>query len=107
MEAAWKHSEALGLKPEDYITMDCAMVARRHELNYLVPTFEGDQLIVCTWIINNDGKYTSRREYQIFRKKDNKTVFRGATDWVCIRLNDGKLYPMPKEFIEAYQPTNM
>jgi len=107
MEAAWRHSESLGLKPEDYIAMDCAMVARRHELNYLVPTFEGDQLTICTWIINNDGKYRSRREYQILRGKDNKTVFRGATDWVCIRLKDGKLYPMPKEFIDAYQPTNM
>ena len=75
MEAAWRHSEALGLKPEDYIAMDCAMVARRHELNYLVPSFEGDQLIVCTWIINNDGKYRSRREYQIFRKKIIKLFF--------------------------------
>ena len=44
MEAAWRHSDTLGLKPEDYIAMDCAMVARRHALIYLVPTFEGAQL---------------------------------------------------------------
>ncbi len=107
MDAAWAHSGALGLKADDYINLGFAMVARRHELNYQAATFLDDRLIVGTWIITNDGKFRSRREYQILREKDGITVFRGATDWVCIRLNDGKLRPMPTEFIQAYQPTNV
>ena len=107
MDAAWSHSGTLGLKAEDYTGLGFAMVARRHELNYQAPTFLGDRLIVGTWIVTNDGKFRSRREYQIVREGDEKTVFRGATDWVCIRLEDGKLCPMPTEFIQAYQPTNV
>ena len=107
MDTAWAHSSALGLKAEDYTELGFAMVARRHELNYQAPTFLGDRLIVGTWIVTNDGKFWSRREYQIIREGDEKTVFRGATDWVCIQIENGKLYPMPTEYIRAYQPTNV
>jgi len=86
MEAAWAHSGKLGLRIDDYTRLGFAFVARRHELNYLAPTILHDRLIVGTWIVTNDGKFRSRREYQIMRENDGKTVFRGSTDWVCIRL---------------------
>ena len=107
MEAAWAHSGKLGLRIDDYTRLGFAFVARRHELNYLAPTFLHDRLIVGTWIVTNDGKFRSRREYQIIRENDGKTVFRGSTDWVCIRLETGKPSVMPAEFIQAYQPTNV
>ena len=107
IDVAWAHSTSLGLGPKDYMNIGYAMAARRHELNYLAATLLGDHLIIGTWITMTDNKYKSRREYQIIRESDEKTVFRAVTDWLCIKIEHGKLAPMPPAFIEAYGPTNV
>jgi len=43
-EAAWGHSQALGLNWEKYTELNRAMVAHRHEVDYLAATFCGDRL---------------------------------------------------------------
>ncbi len=107
IDAAWSHSTALGFNMSEYTALGYAMVARRHELNYQGATFLGDQLNIGTWITITDNKFKSRREYQIIREGDGKTVFRAATDWLCIKIENGKLAQMPIEFIKAYKPTNV
>ncbi len=103
-EAAWAHSVALGIGLTEFKNLDRAMVARRHELDYLLPCQLGDELLVGTWITRNDRKLSLERRYQIIRPADNKTVFAGLTHWVCVALSTGKPKRMPPEFIGAYQP---
>lgn len=103
-EAAWAHSIALGIGLEEFQNLDRAMVARRHELDYLLPCQLGDELLVGTWIISNDRKLSMERSYQIIRAADRKTVFTGRTHWVCVALSSGKPRRMPAEFIAAYLP---
>lgn len=101
---AWNHSEKLGMDWQAYEREGKAMVARRHELDYLAAAFEGDRLKVATWIIENDQKVSLLRAYQIIREADGKTLMRARTRWVCMDIKLGKARRMPESFIEAYQP---
>lgn len=99
---AWHHSQALGMTIERYHELNAGCVARRHEIDYLAATFAGEQLIVGTWIEENDGRLSMWRAYQIIRPSDGRTVLRGRTHWVCIDMKTGKPRRQPPEFIEAY-----
>jgi acyl-CoA thioester hydrolase len=101
---AWSHSQSLGLGFEDYERCGCGCVARRHELDYLAPTFAGDELLLATFIDENDGKLSMWRGYQIIRAGDGKTVLRGRTHWVCVDLKSGRPRRQPPEFVQAYRP---
>lgn len=101
---AWAHSVSLGLSMDDYRRLGCGCVARRHELEYLAPTFPGDELLLATWVHENDGRLSMWRRYQILRPKDRRTVLRGQTHWVCVDLASGKPRRMPAEFVERYRP---
>lgn len=103
-KVAWAHSVNLGLSFETYEKLGAGCVARRHELDYLVATFAGDELMLGTWIAECDAKFTMWRAYQIIRAGDGKTVLRGRTQWVCVDLKTGKLQRMPPEFVKGYQP---
>ncbi len=105
MKAAYEHSESLGLSVHDYLSIGVAMVAKRHEINYLSATFINDNLIVGTWIATNDNRFRSMRKYQIIRMDDQKTILRAETDWVSLNIKNGKPQRMPDEFIRGYQPT--
>lgn len=99
---AWEHSRHLGLDWPAYERLGQGMVARRHELDYLAPSFEGESLLLGTWILYTD-KLTIRRAYQFIRPADGAVLFRGRTLWVCVDLKTGKVRRMPAEFQEAYR----
>ncbi len=99
---AWAHSTALGLDMEAYKRLNAGCVARRHELDYLAPTFAGEELVLATWVHENDGRLSMWRRYQIIRLRDAKTVLRGQTQWVCVDMLSGKPKRQPPEFLAAY-----
>lgn len=103
-QVAWAHSRSLGLSMADYRRLGCGCVARRHELEYLAPTFQDEDLLLGTWVQENDGRLSMWRGYQILRLRDEKTVLRGRTHWVCVNLATGKPQRMPPEFVAAYRP---
>ncbi len=103
-QVAWGHSVSLKLGFADYERLNAGCVARRHEPDYLAATFNGDELLLGTWIAECDAKLTMWRAYQIIRVSDGKTVLRGRTQWVCIDLKSGRPKRMPPEFVEAYKP---
>lgn len=103
--AAWAHSEQQGLDWPLFQQLNRIMVVRRHELDYLAPTFCDDQLQLATWISGNDGRLTVLRNYQIVRPKDGVTVLRGVTRWVCVALDTGRPKRMPELFAQGYVVT--
>jgi len=105
MRAAHKHSESLGLSVDDYLSIGVAMVAKKHEINYLSATYVDENLIAGTWIATNDNRFNSTRKYQIIRMNDQKTILRAETNWVSLNIDTGKPQRMPDEFIHCYKPT--
>jgi acyl-CoA thioester hydrolase len=101
-QLAWAHSAALGLDMATYRALNAGCVARRHELDYLLPTYAGEALWLATWIHENDGRVSMWRRYQIIRESDGKTVMRGCTHWVCVDMVTGKPRRQPPAFLEAY-----
>lgn len=102
---AWDHTTALGLGWDRYSELNRAMVARHTELEYLAAAFEGDTLHLGTWIVENDGRISITRRYQIIRAADGVTLMRARTRWVCIALDSGKPRRMPPEFVQGYAIT--
>lgn len=104
-KAAWEHSKALGLDFAAYQSVGKGMVVRAHEMEYLGPSHEGDEVAIATWITGNDGKLRLRRRFQMVNAKTGKTLLRGRSDFVCIDIASGRATRMPDEFIKAYALT--
>jgi len=102
-QCAWSHTCALGLDMAAYQRIGAGCVARRHELDYLSPSFLDDALVVGTWIEENDGRVTMWRGYRIIRVSDGRTVMNARTQWACVDMASGRPRRQPPEFVAAYQ----
>lgn len=105
-QVAWSHCHALGMSWEAWQSLGYAWVARHTEIEYLLPAFEHDNLILSTWIAENDRRISMTRGYRINRERDNKTLITGKTRWICINLESGKAARMPKAFSDAFASPN-
>lgn len=99
---AWQHSSTLGLDVSEYRRLDRAMAVFRHEIDYLSAAYEGDQLVMATWIVSWDRKLRMTRHFQLCRPSDGATLLRARTTFVCIEVSSGKPKRMPPIFIEVY-----
>ena len=61
-----------------YLGSGKVFVASTHKIEYLRPTFEGDELTMLTWVETMDGA-KSRRCFYL--KRDNKVCMQGWTEW--------------------------
>lgn len=103
-DAAWQHSRSLGISLDDYQSLDRAMAIRHSEYDYILSAYEGQQLLIGTWLVASDGRLSMKRNFQIVRASDGATVLRGAWQLVCIEISSGRPRRMPKEFVEVYTP---
>lgn len=103
-QAAWAHSNALGLDLDCYQRLNRAMVITRSEFDYLQASRVDDQLEVATWIVEWDGKLTMERRFQIIRPADASTVLRARMKFACVALDSGRPRRLPPEFIAGYGP---
>ena len=103
--AAWSHTHAVGLSWETYQQLNRSFVALRTEIDYLQPALEGDTLLLATWVVENDFRLSMTRRYQILRTRDQATLIRARTRWVCVAIDSGKPKRMPEAFVNAYPLT--
>jgi len=80
--AAVAHSSANGWPPERYDGLGAGWVVRSHQISYLKPAFEGDRLVIRTWVANMKSA-TSLRRYEICRE-DGALLARAETDWAFV-----------------------
>ncbi len=102
IETAVAHSKSLGYDLEKFKSLGGMFVVRRHEIDYLAPTFLGDEITAHTWLSSMSGK-TCYREYEMVRASDSKVVSRGKTLWFFINL-EGKPVTMPEQIVRDYGP---
>ncbi len=100
-DAAVAHSAALGWPGRRYHQLGLGWVVRSHAIQYLLPAFAGDRLIVETWVASMK-KVTSLRRYRIVRQGDGQILATAETNWAFVDFASGKPIRIPPEIIAAF-----
>jgi len=100
-EAAIAHSRSAGLGPDVYVALGVVWVVRRHDVEYLVPALEGEQLEATTWVANIKGA-TSLRRTTFRRAADGKLLSRATTTWALVDMGSGKPRRVPADMMARY-----
>jgi acyl-CoA thioester hydrolase len=101
-DAAVAHSQERGWNSARYREIDAAWVARTHFIEYLQPTFDGDEIVVLTWI-NDLKKISSRRKYKMVRLADQTVLATAETNWAFISLSKQSPQRIPPEVAESFE----
>ena len=89
-----------GLVRLAYRELGQGWVVRSHAIEYLLPAFAGDQVVVETWVATMK-KVTSRR-YRIVRRGDGDLLATAETLWAFVDLASGKPVRIPPEVGGAF-----
>jgi acyl-CoA thioester hydrolase len=100
--AAVAHSAAQGWTAERYDALGAGWVVRSHEIKYLEPAYEAQQLVVRTWVADMT-KVASTRRYKIVRATDGRVLAKAATQWAFVDLASGTLKRIPPELIASFE----
>ena len=102
-DVAEAHIEALGLGLAQYLELKHAMVAVEHHVQYRKAAFEGEEVILRTWLNDINALY-SFRQYAFYRPKDQSILLVRNTKWAWIDIATGHHKRMSPSFTHAYQP---
>lgn len=102
-DVATAHIDALGLGVSEYMELKHAMVAVEHHVQYRKAAFEGEKIILRTWLDDINALY-SFRQYVFYRPQDQSVLFMGNTKWACVEIATGRPKRMSPTFSQAYQP---
>jgi len=100
LAAALAHSEAVGWPLTRYQELGAAWNVRSHNIEYLRPAFDGDEVIVRTWV-SEMAKVSSRRKYQVLRP-DGVVLVRAESLWVFVSRKAHALGRVPPELAAAF-----
>lgn len=98
-EVAKRHSVAVGFDHGRYVELGAVFVVRRHELDYLLPAFEGERLTVRTHIATF-AKVSCTRQTEMFR--DERCVMRASTLWAFVSTMTGRPTRIPEILHAAF-----
>ena len=99
--AAVAHSTANGWSPEDYQKLGAGWVVRSHSITYLRPAFEGDEVIVKTWVANLKPA-TSLRKYEIVNTA-GEVLASAETDWAFINYERHRAVRIPPAVANCFE----
>jgi acyl-CoA thioester hydrolase len=100
-DAAMAHSAEQGWPLSRYREAGFVWVVRSHYIEYRVPAFAGDAVIVHTWVADMQ-KVSSRRKFEI-RRADGTLLARAETIWAFVRTSDQRLLRIPDEVAGAFE----
>ena len=72
-QAAWRHSESLGIGLNEFQNMDRAMAIRHAEYDYALSTYLNDELSIETWL-EPESAIKMLRHFEIIRQGDRRIV---------------------------------
>lgn len=102
LEAVDAHCLHLGYTIPAWAAAGAAFVVRRHALEYLAPAYEGEQLVVRTWLSTLDAR-TSMRQYDLYRPSDQRLLLKAHTLAVYIDLKTGIPKRIPEDIDSAFR----
>lgn len=104
-EAAIAHSTENGWTVQRYVDIGATWFARKHTIEYLAPSFDGDKLVVRTGV-SDWQNIRSTRMYRFVRISDDKVVAKAETLWVFVNLSTGRPTRIPKDVTDAFAVVN-
>ena len=99
--AAMAHSTVQGWPGARYRASGQGWVVRSHAIEYLLPAFAADRVVVETWVATMK-KVTSLRRYRIVRGGDGALLATAETNWAFVDHVTGKPVRIPPEVAEAF-----
>jgi acyl-CoA thioester hydrolase len=99
--AALAHSAAQGWPAESYQRLGLGWVVRSHEITYERPAFQGDSIVVRTWVAGFKHASSVRR-YDMLRSSDGKRLATAATCWAFVNYATGMPARVPPEIIQSF-----
>ncbi len=100
-QAAWEHSESLGVTLNRYAALGGVFIMRRLEIDYLHPVVAGDPLEIATWVHEMHGA-RAYRKYQITNTRSGQVAARATALWAWIERASGRPRPIPPELIAIF-----
>lgn len=95
------HSSVQGWPPERYHELGYGWVVRRHIIEYLLPAFQGEDLVIQTWI-SELKRVKCQRKYRIVRPSDGKKLVTAVTDWAFVSRETQSICRVPEELTTAF-----
>ena len=100
-DAAVAHSDAQGWTRREYEELGAGWVVKRHTIEYIRPAFEGDRIVVETWV-SNFRKIQSLRKYRVLRPSDDAELAIAETNWVFVNIDNHLPRRVPAELRDAF-----
>ncbi|MEP7082246.1 MAG: thioesterase family protein [Chloroflexota bacterium] len=100
-EVTARHAEATGFGREWSIERGGAWLVRRHEITYHRPARRGDEVELTVRVLSVGG-VRGRRQTTIRRVADGTMIAEVASEWVWVRISDGRPAAVPSEIVDAY-----
>src|SRR5581483_3199794 len=98
-QAATDHADSLGLGREWCTENGGTWVVRRHEITYHQPALYGDELEIIT-VADSFRGATGTRKTTISRVMDATLLADIATEWVWLKMPEGRPSRVPAEILE-------
>ena len=99
--AAIAHSSANGWPPYKYNELGAGWVVRSHRITYLKPAFEGDSVVIKTWVASARSA-SSVRCYEIVSDK-GEMLAKAETTWAFISYKKQKPTRIPDEVLACFE----
>ncbi len=101
-DAGVAHSSANGWTPERYEQAGIGWVAKSHFIDYVKPAFEGEQIVVRTWVAEFK-RASSVRQYRILRPADDTLLAIAETNWAFVNLTTRAPARIPPEVRDCFE----
>ena len=75
--------------------------ARSHHIDYVRAAFEGERVIMLTWIVDVQ-KVRSRRRYRFVRAADQAVLAQAESEWVFVDAVSGKPRAIPAQVADCF-----
>ena len=98
-----EHAEAVDFGRAWCLERGGAWLVRRHEITYHVPARRGDEVELTVRVIGVGG-VRGRRHTEVRRTTDGALLAEVASEWVWVRLADGRPHRVPAELVKAFSP---
>ena len=99
-DVAVLHSEAVGGTRAMHAAGG-TWVVHSHKVEYLWPSFAGEEIVALTWV-KSFRRVRSVRRYRFYRKSDDTLLVRGETEWVFIDADTGHPRKIPDEVMGLF-----